>query len=153
MLSEYAHVMTEGLRVWEGTIERITATEGVFVEPDSFSNVSVACNYLRTTEGKQPAFSEGMRVLFTMPDQEGKRGCIFGIVESSAPEAQEEEQKIPASVEGDMVRITAREGLFIQCGKGSIRITKEGRVHIEGEYLLSRSRGVNKIKGGAVQIN
>lgn len=153
MLSEYAHVMTEGLRVGEGTIVRMSATEGIIVESDSSGNVSVACNYLRTAEGKRPLFSEGMKVLFTMPDQEGKRGCILGIVESSNPAERESGEQTPALIEDDIVSITARRGLVIQCGKGSITITEDGRVQIEGTYLLSRSRGVNKIKGGSVKIN
>ena len=37
--------------------------------------------------------------------------------------------------------------------KASITLTKAGKVLIEGSYLLSRSTGVNRIKGGSVQLN
>ena len=38
-------------------------------------------------------------------------------------------------------------------GKASITLTREGKVLIRGTYLSSRSSGVNRIKGGSVQIN
>ena len=41
----------------------------------------------------------------------------------------------------------------LRCGKASITLTRAGKVLIRGAYLLSRSSGVNRIKGGSVQIN
>ena len=38
-------------------------------------------------------------------------------------------------------------------GIGRITLTKAGKVLIEGSYVLSRSTGVNRIKGGSVQLN
>ncbi|MEW5071937.1 hypothetical protein AB1P14_09365, partial [Pseudomonas aeruginosa] len=38
-------------------------------------------------------------------------------------------------------------------GKASITLTRAGKVIIRGAYLSSRSTGVNRIKGGSVQIN
>ena len=35
----------------------------------------------------------------------------------------------------------------------SITLTGAGKVLIRGAYVLSRSSGVNKIKGGSVQLN
>ena len=42
---------------------------------------------------------------------------------------------------------------MLRCGKASITLTREGKVLIKGAYLSSRSSGVNRIKGGSVQIN
>ena len=36
---------------------------------------------------------------------------------------------------------------------GNIMLTRAGKVLIRGAYLLSRSSGANRIKGGSVQIN
>ena len=41
----------------------------------------------------------------------------------------------------------------LRCGKASLILTRAGKVLIRGAYLLSRSSGVNRIKGGSVQIN
>ena len=63
----------------------------------------------------------------------------------------------PAQVEvdadGERMVVNAREQLVLRCGKASITLTKAGKVLIEGSYLLSRSTGVNRIKGGSVQLN
>jgi hypothetical protein len=58
-------------------------------------------------------------------------------------------------VEGDGERLVvrAREQLVLRCGKASITLTKAGKVLIEGSNLLSRSSGVNRVKGGSVQLN
>jgi hypothetical protein len=47
----------------------------------------------------------------------------------------------------------APEQLVLRCGKASITLTKAGKVLIEGSYVSSKSTGVNRIKGGSVQLN
>lgn len=49
--------------------------------------------------------------------------------------------------------VSAKEQLVLRCGKASITLTKAGKVLIKGSYVLSRSSGVNRIKGGSVQLN
>ena len=49
--------------------------------------------------------------------------------------------------------ITAKDRLVLRCGKASITLTRAGKVLIEGAYVLSRSTGVNRVKGGTVQLN
>jgi Domain of unknown function (DUF6484) len=51
------------------------------------------------------------------------------------------------------LEFTAQDEIVLRCGKASITLTQAGKVLIRGEYLLSRSAGVNRIKGGSVQIN
>lgn len=60
---------------------------------------------------------------------------------------------VEADVDGERLIVSAREQLVLRCGKASITLTKSGKVLIQGSYLLSRSSGVNRIKGGAVQLN
>jgi len=49
--------------------------------------------------------------------------------------------------------LTAGREITLRCGKASITLTSAGKVLLRGAYLLSRSSGVNRIKGGSVQIN
>ena len=58
-------------------------------------------------------------------------------------------------VEGDNERliVSAKNHLVMQCGKARIILTKEGKIVIQGTYVLSHSSGVNRVKGGSVQIN
>ena len=63
----------------------------------------------------------------------------------------------PAQVEvdanGERMIVSAREQLVIRCGKASITLTKAGKVLIQGSYISSRSTGVNRVKGGSIQLN
>jgi hypothetical protein len=51
------------------------------------------------------------------------------------------------------VELVAEEELALRCGKASLTLTRAGKVLIRGTYVSSRSSGVNKIKGGSVQLN
>ena len=58
-----------------------------------------------------------------------------------------------AEVDGERLVLSADREIVLKCGKASITLTRAGKVLIRGKYLLSRSSGVNRIKGGSVQIN
>lgn len=60
---------------------------------------------------------------------------------------------VEADVDGETLVLSARREIVLRCGKSSITLTRAGKVLIRGDYLLSRSSGVNRIKGGSVQIN
>lgn len=60
---------------------------------------------------------------------------------------------VQVEADGERLIVGAREQLVLRCGKASITLTRAGKVLIQGSYLLSRSSGVNRIKGGSVQLN
>ncbi len=66
-------------------------------------------------------------------------------VQENAPET--------AELNGESIVLSARQNITLKCGKASITLTKAGKVILRGAYVLSRSSGVNRIKGGSVQIN
>ena len=61
--------------------------------------------------------------------------------------------QVDVDADGQRMTVSAREQLVLRCGKASITLTKAGKVLVEGSYVLSRSTGVNRIKGGSVQLN
>jgi len=62
-------------------------------------------------------------------------------------------EEIDIKVDGKRLTFNAAQEIVLRCGAASITLTKAGKVLIRGEYLLSRSTGTNRIKGGSVQIN
>lgn len=58
-----------------------------------------------------------------------------------------------AHLDGERLEFTAEREIVLRCGKASITLTREGKVLVRGAYVSSRSSGVNRIKGGSVQIN
>jgi hypothetical protein len=61
--------------------------------------------------------------------------------------------QVEITADGERMLVTAKDQLVLRCGKASITLTKAGKVLIEGAYVSSRSSGVNRIKGGSVQLN
>jgi hypothetical protein len=60
---------------------------------------------------------------------------------------------VQASLDGEQLVLSAQNEIVLRCGEASITLTRAGKVLIRGTYLLSRSSGVNRIKGGSVQLN
>ncbi|MBV2122766.1 MAG: hypothetical protein KUF74_15080 [Candidatus Thiodiazotropha sp. (ex Ctena orbiculata)] len=58
-----------------------------------------------------------------------------------------------AEIDGERLVLSAEREIVLKCGKSSITLTRSGKIILRGNYLLSRSSGVNRIKGGSVQIN
>jgi len=58
-----------------------------------------------------------------------------------------------AELDGESIVLSARQNITLKCGKASVTLTKSGKVILRGTYLLSRSSGVNRIKGGSIQLN
>jgi hypothetical protein len=73
---------------------------------------------------------------------------VFPAIISNQPQ-----NPLDVQVDGERLVITAQQEIVLRCGKASITLTRAGKVLIHGEYLVSRSSGVNRIKGGSVQIN
>lgn len=76
-------------------------------------------------------------------------GCIKG--ESTA--LAEQPGRVEVDADGERLIVSAKEQLVLRCGKASITLTKAGKVLIQGAYVSSRSTGVNRVRGGSVQIN
>lgn len=63
------------------------------------------------------------------------------------------EDNLNLSIDGETVRLKAQDSISLSCGRASITLTKAGKIIIKGAYVSTRSSGVNRIKGGSVQIN
>lgn len=89
----------------------------------------------------------GREVALTFEDGEATRPIIVGILQSAASPTSDTKQ------EEETLLLTAKKEIVIRCGKASIVLTNAGKLLIQGEYILSRSSGVNKIRGGSIQLN
>ena len=69
------------------------------------------------------------------------------------PEKSPTQEPVVAELDGQRITLTADKEIVLRCGKASITLTRAGKVLIRGSYLLNRSSGVNRLKGGSVQIN
>lgn len=93
----------------------------------------------------------GRELVLTFDGGSPLRPIVLGLLlpdpAGSAPEA------VPVQVDGRKLVVSAQDQLVLRCGEASITLTSAGKVLIRGDYVLSRSSGVNCIKGASVQIN
>lgn len=61
--------------------------------------------------------------------------------------------QVDVDADGERMIVSAKEQLVLRCGKASITLTKAGKVLIQGSYVSSRSTGVQRVKGGSIQLN
>jgi hypothetical protein len=96
----------------------------------------------------------GNSVALMFDGGDAERPIVMGLLRDTAgwPLAEEPDQ-VQVDADGQRLVVTAKEQLVLRCGKASITLTKAGKVLIEGTYVLNRSSGVNRVKGGSVQLN
>lgn len=97
----------------------------------------------------------GHQVVLAFEQGDAERPIVMGVLREAGLGAEDREAARALAVEGDGQRliVSAQEQLVLRCGKASITLTRAGKLLIEGTYVLSRSTGVNRIKGGSVQLN
>lgn len=75
-------------------------------------------------------------------------------VDFAEPDAKEPAANdLDVSIDDQRVELAAEREIVLRCGKASITLTRAGKILLRGAYIFSRSTGVNKIKGGSVQLN
>ena len=104
---------------------------------------------------------KGLRAIAGFEDGDEAKPILLGLLDSPPP-AEEIEVAAPADapafpdqvlIDGERMVLSADKEIVLKCGKASITLTRAGKILIRGAYLLNRSSGVNRIKGGSVQIN
>jgi len=67
--------------------------------------------------------------------------------------APSEAAPVEAHVDGKRVTIEGADEIVLKCGQASITLRRNGKIILRGTYVETHSSGVNRIKGGSVQIN
>jgi Domain of unknown function (DUF6484) len=140
----------EGVRV--GTICEFTpAGEPLVDHPDNPAGRPLSARSTVRFTGEEV----GREVVLMFEAGDARRPVVLGLVEPPrpVPRARPSGREVVAAVDGERLVLTAETEIELRCGEASITLTRAGKVLIRGAYLLSRSSGVNRIKGGSVQIN
>jgi hypothetical protein len=94
----------------------------------------------------------GAKVVLLFEAGDLQRPIVTGVLRS-APRDATAKGPLVIDVDSERLVVDAKEQLVLRCGKARITLTSAGKVLIEGAYVSSRSTGVNRIKGGSVQLN
>lgn len=96
----------------------------------------------------------GRQVVLLFEGADQSRPIVIGVVRGpNGWPLDSSPGHVEVDADGRRLIIDAKEKLVLRCGKARITLTKAGKVLIEGEQVSSRARGVNRVKGGSVQLN
>jgi hypothetical protein len=119
--------------------------------------------------------SGGHRVVLVFENGDPRQPIIIGLVQATsatpmldallegdtapAPEAEPAQAEpaqakpVEAHVDGKRVVIEGADEVVLKCGQASITLRRNGKLIIKGTYVETHATGVNRIKGGSVQVN
>lgn len=83
------------------------------------------------------------------------RPIVLGLIQHPEKQIAEAagQEGVQVKLDGETLTFSAEKEIVLRCGEASITLTKAGKVLIKGTYTSSHSTGVNRIKGGSVQVN
>lgn len=143
-----------GMRILRGKILALNNSGEIEVQCEADDTI-LLCYFLRTSAAPLPEFHPGDTVLL-VSDENGESGYVLGVVQPYLP-VREISQDNGHLANGNEplpeIKLNASERIELRCGQSSLTMNKEGTVIVKGAKVVSRSSGVNKIKGATVQIN
>jgi len=95
----------------------------------------------------------GCQVALLFEGGDPQRPFVIGRIQHPEDIVQPRQKNITADIDGERIEFNAKKEIVLRCGKASITLTRAGKIILRGAYVLSRSSGVNRIKGGSVNIN
>jgi len=96
----------------------------------------------------------GREVALMFEGGKPNRPIVMGLMHAPAPAKLVSNPVAPAaSPSPERLVFSADKEIVFRCGKSSITLTRAGKILLRGAYLLADSSGVNRIRGGTVEIN
>lgn len=95
----------------------------------------------------------GREVVLMFEEGDARRPIVLGCLTANPAWPLERPGQVEVDADGERLLVSAKNELVLRCGRASITLTKAGKVLIQGAYISSRSSGVNRMKGGSVQLN
>lgn len=93
----------------------------------------------------------GRAVTLTFVNGDPRQPVVSGVLRSAT--SAERNEATTVNLDGERLLLSAKREIVLQCGKASITLRKDGQLLLRGTYVLSRSTGPNRIKGGSIQLN
>jgi Domain of unknown function (DUF6484) len=106
-----------------------------------------------------PARLEGRQVLVVHETNRHGAPIVTGVLREDELPAPAALPSLPPGapfeleVDGERVVLMAQHQLILRCGDASLTLTRDGKILLRGTYVSSRSSGVHRIHGAAVEIN
>lgn len=156
----HAKEQIDGVKV--GRIINVDKSGQILVDFPGNEQGPVTARFISSVklEALRQASSSNQDILLVFENNDPLRPVIIDTISSLINEIVQTEdidlkvdEPKDVTIDGEKITFDAKEQITLKCGQSSITLTRSGKVLIRGAYLLSRSTGVNSIKGGSVQIN
>ena len=123
-------------------------------EPDVAAAEARSCVHLNASH-------VGAEVVLLFEGGDLRRPIVVGVIlrsvvrpsGSTVASGGQTHTAIDVEIDGRAIVIRGEESVMLRCGEASITLTREGKVVVKGTHLVSHSRGVNRIRGGSVELN
>lgn len=90
----------------------------------------------------------GRKVVFVCEDDDLEHPIVIGVIKTPA-----DMLAVEVSADGKSASIQATDSITLTCGEASITLKRNGEVLIRGKHVVTHAAGVNRIRGGSVQLN
>lgn len=133
-----------------GTLVKISADGNVWVQLETGGDLAAGCCLSATALVSLTDRDVGATLALLR-----SRDAQAVVLGKRHPARIEERAKPPieALVDGRRVVLQADDEVVLRCGDASITLNRNGRIVLKGAYVETTATGINRIKGGAVQIN
>jgi hypothetical protein len=96
----------------------------------------------------------GCDVVLVFEDAGSAKPIIVGCVRNAGHQTTAQAVgQIEVDADGERLIVSAKHGLVLRCGKASVTLSADGKIVLRGTQVVSHASGVNRVKGGSVQIN
>jgi hypothetical protein len=81
-------------------------------------------------------------------DAGAEEPVVLGVIAEPNAEAG-----VRVTADGRSVTLAAAECIVLECGGARLTLHRSGKIVIRGTHVVSHSSGVNRIRGGSVELN
>jgi len=152
------------IKIPSGAIDGVRVGLLVSVENDGQIIVNYPDNLTSNLHARSiinlTAADENKEILLAFENGNPQLPIIIGLIQKQPVIAETSKEVLlnretvkDITIDGERITFDARKEIVLRCGKGSVKIRKDGKVIIKGTNIVSRARGINRIKGAAVNIN
>lgn len=148
-----------------GRISGYDASRGLLVDfPQNERGVPLAARWTvpLDRDAVEQAIASQQPVLLTFEEDDPAKPVVVGLIQPiTLPERQDEltqelplrEQDGQLSIDGRKVSMEVKDEIVLRCGSASLTLRRNGLIELKGVRVVSHASGVNRIRGGSVQIN
>ncbi len=91
----------------------------------------------------------GREAMVSLLNEDPRQPVVTGLfVDPQAPA-----RRRTVEIRADGLDFEAASKIVFKCGKSSITLHRDGKIVLQGKHLLSRASGVNRVRGGTIELN